>query len=685
MNLPDDPRAASRLFVLIGRAGCLWIVVASFFATLAPAVPARASQVRIPLTIDYIALREALKHKLYTAPGRRAPLWNGLSECQYLYAENPEFSRAPAGSAASVRLNTATSLGLGVALGSQCLNAVNWSGIVEALGVPYIAPGLQLKFHFTDLNLYDAAHQKTELVSQGFDLIKGYLIPQLNDFSYDLNPAVQQLATMASESIPPDAAERVHAAIASLTAEPNIVALDDGVRVTLVMTLPDFPTRLPAAAASPTPAELKAFQDTLDQWDAFLVFSIKHLGAAVGDQLFRDQLLQILLDSRHRLVQALNNPPAAAGPDPVRVLFLDEWTQLHDAVRAAARRGMLGANALEFLSFISAGDALFALDQAAPALGMRISAADLRRLAHIMAPTATGDPLRFDYGEDPELKKLFGVTEPPRSNRPIEEENIPPSAPGAAPSSGGAGPTLKPSPSTGPISRVFPFPQRLGLRLLALITPDDADAAEDSEAVLLPQMQTVAARLYRLVVSEDNVEFYRSDMGMLLSMSAERQLGLGAVDPDDGRSYQTLVLSTAWQESCWRQFVMVGPRIRWLESSTGDIGLMQVNKHVWRGFYDLGRLRWDVLYNAGAGCEILAQMMRFAVQASPKYDPVPIAGHLARSAYAAYNGGPGACNRWRRREPTALKQIDGSFWDKYRAIEKGAQIDILACARGWRH
>jgi hypothetical protein len=77
MNLPDDPRAASRLFVLIGRAGCLWIVVASFFATLAPAVPARASQVRIPLTIDYIALREALKHKLYTAPGRRAPLWNG--------------------------------------------------------------------------------------------------------------------------------------------------------------------------------------------------------------------------------------------------------------------------------------------------------------------------------------------------------------------------------------------------------------------------------------------------------------------------------------------------------------------------------------------------------------------------------------------------------------------------------
>ena len=331
-------------------------------------------------------------------------------------------------------------------MGSQCVGAIQWSGIVEALGVPYIAPGLQLKFHFTDLNLYDSAHQKTQLVGQGFDLIKSYLIPRLDDFSYDLNPAVQQLAAMISDSIPADAADRVRAAIASLTAEPNIVALDDGIRVTLVMTVPDVPAPAanPGAASSPTPAELKAFQDTLDQWDAFLVFSIKQLGDAVGDQQFRDQLLQILLDSRYRLVQALNNPPEAAEPDPVRVLFLDEWRQLHDAVRAAARRGMLGAHALEFMSFISAGDALFALDQAAPALGMRISAADLRRLAHIMAPGATGDPLQFNYREDPDLKKLFAVPEPPSTNHPIHEEDIPPSAAGASPSSSGA--TIQPRP-----------------------------------------------------------------------------------------------------------------------------------------------------------------------------------------------------------------------------------------------
>ena len=104
----------------------------------------------------------------------------------------------------------------------------------------------------------------------------------------------------------------------------------------------------------------------------------------------------------------------------MRLLFLDEWRQLHDAVRAAARRGVLGAHALEFMSFISAGDALFALDQAAPALGMRISAADLRELAHLMAPQATGDPLHFNFNEDPDLKKLFDVSEPMTSTGPLD-------------------------------------------------------------------------------------------------------------------------------------------------------------------------------------------------------------------------------------------------------------------------
>ena len=93
--------------------------------------------------------------------------------------------------------------------------------------------------------------RRRRVVSKGFDLIKSYLIPRLDDFSYDLNPArpatVRDGRRLASAATPPTASA---AAIASLTAEPNIVALDDGVRVTLVMTVPDIPaaTAIPAAA-----------------------------------------------------------------------------------------------------------------------------------------------------------------------------------------------------------------------------------------------------------------------------------------------------------------------------------------------------------------------------------------------------------------------------------------------------
>jgi Transglycosylase SLT domain len=654
------------------------LIVVAAAAGIFAATPrlALAAQVRIPLTIDYLTLREALKRELYTAPGGRAPLWNGSDDCQFLYAENPEFSREDA--SANVKLETAASLGLGLSVASQCLNGVNWSGIVEALGTPYIAPGLKLKFHFTDLNLYDSQHQKTTLLSQGFDLIKNYLIPQLDAFSYDLHPSIQQLSALIGDSATPEVADRIRAAIASLTAEPDIAALDDGIRVTLVMTVPDAPALPPVhSEATPSPAEIKAFETTLEQWDAFLVFAVKQLGDSVGDKQFRDQLLKILLDSRYRLVQALQHPPENSGPDPVRIIFLDEWRQLHDAVHSAAARGMLGARALEFLSFISAGDALFALDQAAPALGMRISERDLRTLAHIMAPNAAGDALKFDYREDRDLKKTFSIPEPPESRGPLDtSEDAPEDAPHAplrSPTS-----PLAPEPHSSPGPSSF-----LQKNWLAIFSPLDA-AASDSAIVIVPQLQDVAERLFRVVLTEDNAASYRRDMAVLLDLSAEYSLGNGEVDAANGATYVVLIKSTAWQESCWRQFVKVGAHVRWLESSTGDIGVMQVNKHIWRGFFSLERLEWDVLYNAGAGAEILAEMMRFTI-AQPKDDPVPVAEHLARSAYAAYNAGPGAYDRWRRHEPAPLRLIDTQFLEKYQTIASGAQIDILLCARDPNH
>ncbi|HEY6421092.1 MAG TPA: lytic transglycosylase domain-containing protein, partial [Candidatus Binataceae bacterium] len=439
---------------------------------------------------------------------------------------------------------------------------------------------------------------------------------------------------------------------------------------------------------------------TLEDWDAFLVFAIKQLGETVGDSQFRDQLMSILLESRYRLVAALAIHPTSGESDPVRALFLDEWQKLHDAVRSAAKRGMLGTRSLEFLSFVSAGDALLAFDQAAPALGMRISAEDLRRLAHIMAPQSTADPLAFTYEEDPELRKLFtapGAAPPLQSPGPIEESDVGPSAlttatpPAATPTTAAPAPaplrepptpTAQPTPASGSTSIL----DRMLRWMLQPLAPREAYATEtasDAPTRFDAQLKEVGQRLKHVVVDDDNALRYREDTARLLEFTAERELAYESdLDPRWPPVYVNLVKSTAWQESCWRQFVRVNGRLRWLESPTGDIGLMQINKHVWRGFYRVNLLEWDALYNAGAGAEILMLMMRYVI-AKPVVDPVPIADHLARSAYAAYNGGPDAYNRWRLSETPVHKQTDDSFWAKYQAISDGQSVDILACARRW--
>ncbi|MGH7948429.1 MAG: hypothetical protein ACREQF_04320, partial [Candidatus Binataceae bacterium] len=379
-------------------------IVCALLLVVAYTSRADAGEVKIPLTIDYVTLDASLARQMYTGAGGRADLWRGADECQFLNAEHPRFS----GAADKLRLNTGANLSLGLKVGDRCVTPIEWSGIVESDATAYIDSNLSLRLRVTDLNLYNREHEKTLLVGGGFDLIKQQLIPRLDTFSYDLKPGVHELAELASSASPPPAAERVKHAVNTLRADPKVTPVDDGLRVTLIITVCDFPSPGATPTAGPlTPNEMAAFEKTLRQWDAFLVFAIKQVGVTVGDQEFREKLLAILLDSRFRLVDALAHPVRDADSDPVRLLFLDNWKQLRDAIRAAARRGQLGSRALEFLSFISAGDALFALDEAAPALGMRVSADDLRRLARIMAPKATGDPLDYSFDVDPELRGIF--------------------------------------------------------------------------------------------------------------------------------------------------------------------------------------------------------------------------------------------------------------------------------------
>jgi hypothetical protein len=111
--------------------------------------------------------------------------------------------------------------------------------------------------------------------------------------------------------------------------------------------------------------------------------------------------------------------------------------------------------------------------------------------------------------------------------------------------------------------------------------------------------------------------------------------------------------------------------------------MMQINPKVWRGFYDLQGLRWDIVYNARAGADILEHhMLNYAIK-NREQERSGAADNLARSAYSAYNGGPRRYDRYRRSDTNARgKMVDALFWEKYRELKRGRELAVTDCYGG---
>ncbi|MGD9136341.1 MAG: SPOR domain-containing protein, partial [Desulfobacterales bacterium] len=169
----------------------------------------------------------------------------------------------------------------------------------------------------------------------------------------------------------------------------------------------------------------------------------------------------------------------------------------------------------------------------------------------------------------------------------------------------------------------------------------------------------------------------------LLLEEADERLKSSPIAEAHGRVFRHLMLTTAWQESCWRQYIVEKRKIVPLVSGTGDIGMLQINEKVWRGFYSPAKLRWDITYNTRAGSEIL---FKFMINYALKRQEHKKAGgltNLARATYSAYNGGPSKVGRYRSKNvPTAHKKIDTAFWIKYKQISQGNEFAVAQCLGG---
>jgi hypothetical protein len=567
---------------------------------------ALAARIEIPLRVSLDTVRQALESKLgliYRQGG-----------CRYLKLGAPELTAVDR----RLRLVSPGSAALGVELAGNCQTAAAWRGSMQFTLAPRLDSAGRLRLRIVDSKLTDAGGGK----AAGFiwDLSKHHVHPQLQQFSYDIGASSSALAAVMRGAAPPEHSAALELALTQMQVlEPRVEAAE--IIVPVALEIPDawLTANASTAAASAAPlteAEIEALDKAVEPWDAFLVYTIKQLALDNEDSALRQRLFTLLLDSRYQLAAILSGETRTVG-DPVRALFIDAWNEMR-AILADAR----------YTLFLDAGDALMALDSAAPGLGMTLSADGLRQLARSLRPGAADDPLAYDWSVDPQLARLFDV------------EDIP-----------------KPEPS---------LPGRSWLDLF-IASAHAATAATEKPA------------LDRWVPTRAELAAYESRVGDLLRKTSASELQRAKLAAPYDSIYRHLMPTTALIESCWRQYELRGGKVTYLRSAASSVGIMQINQRVWRGFYDVERLRWDTAYNIRAGAQILMRYLKdYAIPYAERSGDL---NHVPRAAYAVYNAGPRAVGRFNKvpRHPRE-ERVDERLWTLYQGIASGGRADLRSCS-----
>ncbi len=670
-------RASRAIGAALGRA----LVAALGLA--AAAAGAEVRRVEVPLLVPSTFVERTLVEQVFTEPGPTARIVARADPCSEIVLSEPGLR--PLG--ARFLVTARGSAQAGFRLFGSCRRPFGWQGTLEAEQAPRLARGaMAIEFPVVDSWLRDESDWLA--IPALWDWVKPEVHPRLEVLRIDLAPLVDELR----RSLPLFAAGRDAPALARLVrslALADVRVEERGLRVQIRFDVDAAPTPSPRPTPETplTPEEIAAFEARLYEWDAFLTFVIKSAGREALDPALRAALLAVLLDARHEILAALDEPTPAGG-DRVRALFVSSWRQLQPALVSLTT----GEHGLRFLAFVAAGDALAALDAAGPSFGFEISSDGLRRLARSLAPDTTEDPLHWSDAVDPALRETFGFDAELPSLAPPDAEEVPDAEPDAeevpdAEASPNPKTPLRPEPTPTPAPGAMRPPAGSVLaRLLDRLLPallDRMVPAAFAAPERLPAPGPHTSELDGYVPRLADLDHYLPSVGTLLRRTATDAFRGARLAAAQRSLFEHLTLATAWQESCWRQYVRRGSQRVPLRSSIGALGLMQVNPRVWRGFYSVDGLSWSIAYNARAGTEILLHYLRdYAIARSE--DELGGTDALARASYAAYHGGPRHLRRYR--EPSRWKRslvaVDRAFHDKYREVVAGRELGVRACFAG---
>jgi len=634
----------------------LWAIV---MVCLLVAVPmaARADKVSFPLRIDYKLLRSLVIQSAFTSPGQSAVLDDDSNPCRKITISEPRFFIKNA----KFQFETRLKVTAGTEFAGKCMMPVAWEGYLILFQTPRVDRKTWiLSFESQDSELLNTHHDPTKLPDMIWEIIETQVFDYLKRITVNLAPPVSDLKSFLLPLFDEEAADRARQMLDSLRPG-KIEMLPEALTVDLSAEAEKIEKETRSGITETiSEEELASFASTWEAWDAFLVQIFQSLSQKPLSADERRLIFSTLLDARHRFVQELSDKTTSKR-DFVREQFVTAWQQLSPVFRNhlgnEPSKALLG-----YLAFFTAADALSGLDQLGPSFGFEISRNGLIRLAKLLGEKGSPIELLYQSDVDPVLRDILGMGAPIIVAGPaFDAESI------------GTGlPEIE--------EEILPNPEK-------------TEAMDLSKAVLsfflkpcwaednIRDAEIAAIRQW--VLSPDNLDDCLEQIKIMLKEAVDETLKKNTIPASYQPVFLQAVSATGWQESCFRQFLKKKGKITYLLSyNNTSVGMMQVNERVWRGLYDLKHLRWNIRYNARAGCEILEQYFtRFALSSkqASKLDP----DTLACALYAMYNSGPGDFQKFLKRKAGGKHLLtDNLFQEKYQWVKKDQWDHITKCLGG---
>jgi Transglycosylase SLT domain len=596
-----------------------------------------AEVVTIPLTLDEQLLTALLVDSAFTGKGRSAEVLGQEGDCIYVKLANPQYRIENN----LLKLEMALSVRGGTEIGGKCLFPLSWQGYLVLWQKPVFASDeFSLSFKIKNSTLLSQKREPAKIAGFVWDLVKPNIYEYLERIEVDLAPPVSHLQTFLGPLFKKELQATTSAMLGSLH-RGEVYVIDENLTVELLAEVEE--TYQPADVVTQlTPEERSEIIELWERWDAFLVHLISIMAHGFLEPEDRQLLMDALLESRYAFSAALEEPELKG--DLVRLQFLDVWKNLSPLFRSQLATQPVG-NSLGFLAFFTAGDALTLFDAMGPAFGIELSQEGLLYLAEMLSGKST--PLPYLLELDGGLRDVFELKPQDKGESPVKglkEIDIPEDE------------------NQEPLSFLLNF----------LVTP--ARAAGGSK---VPGF----SEILKWKVPADPYPEYVTRVRDVLGRAADGILAGEDLPSSLKGIFAEIIPAIAWQESCFRQFVVKKKKLTYLLSYNGSsVGVMQINERIWRGLYDRERLRWDIDYNAMAGCEIVALYLNRYVLRDASWVKGDKPKLLSRLLYSMYNGGPGQYKKFLQREKTGKHyKSDQLFAEKLEWSMKKEWNQITRC------